>query len=238
MLLTSGRVDSTRRTPMNAETENGTEVSPAVGGESDPPTEAENGLAADADTRAGADGRASADAEAGADGRADADGGAGIAAEERRIIGDAVARGSTVTRWIAMIIGVLFIASGLWWAGILVAVVTTFELPRVAAQSYARKRGVQMNVPSATEVEKTSLTGLLIGVVFLPVVCALVLTEMTLGHPLLPWSWTTPFGEDPDPYVILPLAVCALAITVIWVVRRLTDSRQTRDAIDSQKGSE
>lgn len=205
---------------MNAEAENGTEVEASVGTEFEPRTEAENGLAAGADVGAGAGG------------------GAGIDADERRIIGDAIARGSTVTRWIAMITGLLFIASGLWWAGILVIVVTTLDLPRVAVQSYARKRGVQLNVPSATDVEKTSLTGLLIGVVFLPAVCGLVLAEMTLGHPLLPWSWTTPMGEGSDSYVILPLAVCALAITVIWFVRRLTDSRQTSGAHDSQKGSE
>lgn len=156
---------------------------------------------------------------------------------ERRIIGDAIARGSTVTRWIAMITGLLFIASGLWWAGILVLVVTTFDLPRVAAQSYARKRGVRLSVPSATEVERTSVTGLLIGTVFLPVVCGLVLAEMVLGHPLLPWSWTTPLGEEPDSYIVLPLAVGALGITVVWIVRRLSDSRHTSDAIDLQKGS-
>ncbi|WP_166972872.1 hypothetical protein [Brevibacterium atlanticum] len=204
---------------MNAETENGTELATSVDTEFEPPIEAENGLAA------------------GADAGACADGGAGIDADERRIVGDAIARGSTVTRWIAMITGVLFIASGLWWAGIIVIVVTTFDLPRVAVQSYARKRGVQLNVPSAAEVERTSLTGLLIGVVFLPVVCGLAGAEMALGHPLLPWSWTTPMGDDPDPYVILPLAVGALAITVIWFVRRLTDSRQTSGAHDSQKGS-
>jgi hypothetical protein len=158
-------------------------------------------------------------------------------ADERRVIGEAIARGSTVTRWIAMITGLLFIASGLWWAGTLVVVVTTFDLPRIAAQSYARKRGVQLSVPSATEVEKTSLTGLLISAVFLPGICGLILAEMFLGHPLLPWSWTTPFSEDPNPYVVLPLAVGALAMTIIWVVRRLTDSQQTSNAVDSRKRS-
>lgn len=166
------------------------------------------------------------------------DDGAGLNADERRIISDAVARGSTVTRWIAMITGLLFIASGLWWAGILVIVVTTFDLPRVAAQSYARKRGVQLTVPSATEVEKTSLTGLLIGVVFLPAVCGLVLAERALGHPLLPWSWTTPLGDDPDPYIILPLAVCSLGITIAWLVRLRRASRRNRDESDSRGGLE
>ncbi len=92
---------------------------------------------------------------------------------ERRIIADAIARGHTMARWIAVIISLLFIASGLWWAGILVLVVTTFELPRLATQRYARRRGLELSIPSGQEVEKTSLSGLAFGVVFIPIVsCA------------------------------------------------------------------
>src|SRR5699024_3192683 len=84
---------------------------------------------------------------------------------DRRIIADAIARGHTMARWIAVVISLLFIASGLWWAGILVLAVTTFELPRRATQRYLRKRGVDLSIPSAQEVEKTSLSGLAFGVV-------------------------------------------------------------------------
>jgi hypothetical protein len=48
---------------------------------------------------------------------------------ERQIITDAIARGYTVAQWIACVICLVFIASGLWWAGILVLVGTLFELP-------------------------------------------------------------------------------------------------------------
>lgn len=69
-------------------------------------------------------------------------------ADERRIIGDAVARGFQAARWAAAVVGLPFIASGLWWAGVLVVVVTTFDLPRAAAHHYLRKRGVQLEIPS------------------------------------------------------------------------------------------
>ena len=144
---------------MNAETENG--VGPSIVAEAGPELEAQTG------------------AETGSTTRTEP----GTGAEERRIIGDAIARGQQVTRWTAMIISLLFIASGLWWACILVLVVTTFDVPRVATQRYARKRGVRLNAPSLNEVEKTSLSGLLIGVVIFPAVCGLIVVEAKLGHP-------------------------------------------------------
>lgn len=199
---------------MNAETENRTEVDTSVGSEFEPPTEVENGLGTEAEASAG------------------------IEVDESRIIEDAIARGSTVTRWISMVTGLLLIASGLWWAGILVVVVTTFDLPRLATQQYARKRGVELSVPSAQTVEKTSLTGLLVAAVFLPAVCGLIVAEMALGHPLLPWSWRTPLTEDPDPFIVLPLAIVALVIIISWFVRRQKASRRKNAAQNSQEGPE
>lgn len=193
--------------------------------------ETENGVGPAAAAEAGSEGGPELETQAGA--------GAGSTvrtqlvtiAEERRIIGDAIARGQQVTRWTAMIIGLLFIASGLWWAGILVVVVTTFDLPRVATQRYARKRGVRLNAPSLNEVEKTSLSGLLIAVIFLPAVCGLIVVEAKLGHPLLPWSWKTPQHQADDLYMIMPLAVVGLVITIAWFVRRRRLNRQHKDAV-------
>lgn len=54
--------------------------------------------------------------------------------EERRIIEAAMARGYTATRWMAFALALLFIASGLWWAGLLVVVLTSFEIPRFVTQ--------------------------------------------------------------------------------------------------------
>ena len=78
---------------------------------------------------------------------------ADIEDRQRRIIADAIARGHTVARWVAALISLLFIASGLWWAGILVLAVTTFELPHRATQLSLRKRGVDLSIPSGQEVE-------------------------------------------------------------------------------------
>lgn len=143
---------------------------------------------------------------------------------DRRIIADAIARGHTMARWIAVVISLLFIASGLWWAGILVLAVTTFELPRRATQRYLRKRGVDLSIPSAQEVEKTSLSGLAFGVVFIPIVCALLLAENALGHPLLPWSWRAGFAGS-DVYVLMPFVFVGLVVTISWFIRRRRDAR-------------
>ncbi|MGR6091851.1 hypothetical protein ACU4IU_14910 [Brevibacterium sp. CSND-B09] len=145
--------------------------------------------------------------------------------EERRIIGDAIARGGQVTRWTAAIIALLLIASGLWWAGMLVMVATTFDLPRRAVQGYARKRGIELDVPSIDETEKTSWSGLLIGVVFFPALCGLIVAEAKLGHPLLPWSWRTPLYDSEDLYMVMPMAFAGLAITVSWFIRRRRAAR-------------
>lgn len=153
-------------------------------------------------------------------------------AEERRVIGDAIARGHQVTRWTAMIIGLLLIASGLWWAGILVIVVTTFDLPRIATQHYARKRGAKLDVPSVDQAEKTSLSGLLIAVVFFPALCGLIVVETKLGHPLLPWSWKTPQYQEDDLYMIMPFAFLSLILTIDWFVRRRKYNRQHKDDVN------
>lgn len=131
-----------------------------------------------------------------------------------------------------MIIGLLLIASGLWWAGILVLVVTTFDLPRIATQRYARKRGARLSVPSLDEVEKTSLSGLLIPVVFFPALCVLIVAEAKLGHPLLPWSWKTPQYREDDLYMIVPFAFVTLTLTIAWFVRRRKYNRQHKEDVN------
>lgn len=145
---------------------------------------------------------------------------AGPSVEERRIIGDAIARGGQVTRWTAAIIGLLFFASGLWWAGILVVVITTFDLPRAATRRYARKRGVELDIPSLDAVEKTSWSGLLLALVLIPAICGAVAAEAKLGHPLLPWSWKNPQYRTDDLYFLMPLAFASVILTTTWIVRR------------------
>lgn len=131
-----------------------------------------------------------------------------------------------------MTIGLLFIASGLWCAGLLVIVVTTFDLPRIATQRYARKRGAQLNVPSLDEVEKTSLSGLLSAVVFFPALCGLMVIEAKLGHPLLPWSWKTPQYQEGDLYMMMPFAFLSLILTIDWFVRRRKYNRQHKEDVN------
>ncbi|QUL79972.1 hypothetical protein [Brevibacterium sp. SMBL_HHYL_HB1] len=149
---------------------------------------------------------------------------ADIEDRQRRIIADAIARGHTVARWVAALISLLFIASGLWWAGILVLAVTTFELPRRATQLYLRKRGVDLSIPSGQEVEKRSLSGLAFGVVFIPVVCALFLAENALGRHLLPWTWRAGFAGSDD-HVLMPFVFVGLVVTISWFVRRRREAR-------------
>lgn len=145
--------------------------------------------------------------------------------DERRIIGEAIAFGSQVSRWTAGVIGLLLIASGLWWAGTLVVVVTAFDLPRTATRHYARKRGVELDIPSVDQIEKTSWSGLFIGIVFFPALCGFVIAEANLGHPLLPWSWRAPLYDLEDLYMITPMAVAGLVITVSWFIRRRRAAR-------------
>lgn len=149
--------------------------------------------------------------------------------EERRIIEAAMARGYAATRWMAFALALLFIASGLWWAGLLVVVLTSFEVPRFVTQRYARKRGVELRVPSAQTTEKTSLSGLAIAAVFIPAVCGLVVADATLGHPLLPWSWKSKQWEVSGLYMVIPIAFVALVSTITWFVRRQRAARISRE---------
>lgn len=199
---------------MNAETENSTEVGSSVGSEFEAPTEAQNRH------------------ETGADA------GASSNAEERRIIGDAIAHGYQVTRWTVMVIGLLFIASGLWWAGILVIVVTSLDLPRVVTQRYARKRGIRLDVPSIDDVEKRNISGLLLGAVFIPAVCGLIVAEAKLGHPLLPWSWKNRPFEESDLYMVWGFGAAGLAIIIVWFIRWRRASRHRGEEFGSQGGLE
>lgn len=148
--------------------------------------------------------------------------------DQRRIIEAAIARGYTATRWIAFALALLFIASGLWWAGLLVVVLTSFEVSRFVTQRYARKLGVELRIPSAHTTEKTSLSGLALAALFIPAVCGLIVAEATLGHPLLPWSWKTKQWEASGLYMVIPIAFVALVSTITWVVRRQRASRISR----------
>ncbi|WP_426937369.1 hypothetical protein ACQE2J_07135 [Brevibacterium sp. LE-L] len=148
---------------------------------------------------------------------------------ERQIITDAIARGYTVAQWIACVICLVFIASGLWWAGILVLVGTLFELPRRATQRYVRKRGVDLSIPPGKEVEKTSLSGLAFGLIFIPLVCGLIIAEGRLGHPLLPWSWRAGF-DGSDIFTLIPFIFLGLVVTISWFVHRRRESRKVDHA--------
>ncbi|TNM54450.1 hypothetical protein [Brevibacterium sediminis] len=140
------------------------------------------------------------------------------AADERRIIGDAVALGFLVGRAMAAVVGMLLIASGLWFAGLLLIFVTNLDLPRAAAQRHLRKHRAELEIPSLKEFEATTLSGMLSGAGLIIAVCALAITQALLGHPILNWSWRA-FTDGVDLFILVPLVGFALFIIINWFIR-------------------
>ncbi|WP_423059062.1 hypothetical protein [Brevibacterium linens] len=165
-----------------------------------------SGTENESEAAAGVDSEVEVDGEAEASSRTD----------ERRIIGDAIARGGQVTLWIAAPVGLLLIASGLWWAGLLIIFVTNLDLTRVAARRYLRAHGIKLKIPSAQDAEVTTLSGLLTGVGLIAAICALAIAQYQLGHPILSWSWRA-FTDGIDLVALVPLVGLGLFITIRWL---------------------
>lgn len=185
-------------------------------------------MIAGADRAAEAEQAAESDTETSAEAEASATGATSEAAGERRIIGDAVAYGFLVGRGTAAAVGLLLIASGLWFAGILVIFVTNLDLPRAATQHHLRKHRSDVEIPSVKEVEATTLSGLLTGAGIIFAVCAMAIAQALLGHPILNWSWRA-FTDGVDLIILVPLLGVALFITISWIVRWRKCKRKLRE---------
>lgn len=136
---------------------------------------------------------------------------------EERVVLRALAVGFSLTQSTGLIAAFVLAASGLWFAGILVAVAV--QMPRVIASGYARRRGVDLFWQSGQARNETSARSLLIGLVTMMIIAGLIAFNAHTGHPLLTWTWRVEF-TDFDAVIFSPIVGAAIGIAIGWVFRR------------------
>ncbi|GAA1643315.1 MULTISPECIES: hypothetical protein [Brevibacterium] len=136
---------------------------------------------------------------------------------ERDVIFRSLAIGFTVFRWTSVAIALLFLASGLWWAT--VVVLASADLPFWVARFHARRRGVNLYRQSglARREWTTRSTLMMLGV--FAVMLGLIAFQSTVGHPLLPWSWSVGAPTELESSAP-PIVGAAVGLIIGWSLRR------------------
>jgi hypothetical protein len=115
---------------------------------------------------------------------------------EQQVIIRALAVGYSAAKMMAWVLAFVFFASGMWWAGLLVLV--GVAVPGIAANRYARRRGVDLFWQSGLARNELSARGLISEFLMFALLVGLIALPAALGHPLIPSGWATFFPEFDD----------------------------------------
>lgn len=110
---------------------------------------------------------------------------------EREVILRALGIGYSAGKKMGWAIAFVLLASGLWWAGILVFI--GLSIPGILANRYARRRGVDLFWQSGIARNELSMIGLFGDLAMFTLIVGLIAVHAVLGHPLIPWGWAAPF---------------------------------------------
>lgn len=106
---------------------------------------------------------------------------------QRLAIFRALALGFSVYTWVLPVVAIIFFASGLWWAGLLLII--SAGAPGLAVRMYARQLGVGSLRQTGIELRWARPTGLVVSLLFFALFGGLAVFQSTTGHPLLEWTW-------------------------------------------------
>lgn len=106
---------------------------------------------------------------------------------QRQAIFRAMALGFSVYTWVFPIVATAFLASGLWWAGVLVFI--SAGMPALAVRMHARQLGVGSLRQTGIDRRWARPTGLVQSLLIIALLGGLAVFQSTTGHPLLEWTW-------------------------------------------------
>ncbi|MDN5585684.1 MAG: hypothetical protein L0G69_03885 [Brevibacterium sp.] len=136
---------------------------------------------------------------------------------EQQVIIRALAIAFPFTRAVSLTIALVLIASGMWWAAILVII--GMGLPELAAKFYANGRGIDLFWQSGRARNETRVIDLILSLAYMAIVTGLVAFQSSTGHPLITWTWRNDFHDFG--FMIGPIVTGLVIGTVIgWFLRR------------------
>lgn len=100
---------------------------------------------------------------------------------QKQAIVRAVAVGFSVYHWVVPFVAFVFLASGLWWAGVLVF--ASAGIPALAVRMYARQLGVDSLRQTDIERRWARLTGLVKSLLIVALLYGLAVFQSKTGHP-------------------------------------------------------
>lgn len=148
---------------------------------------------------------------------------------EQQVIIRALAVGYSVAKMMAWVLAFVFLASALWWAGILVLV--GLAVPGIVANRYARRRGVDLFWQSGLARKELSVMGLLGEFLIFALLVGLIALPSALGHPLIPPGWATSFPKFDDTLIWIYGGVI-VGGSCDWYFRRRKLKRKLREQRD------
>ncbi|MGC2940835.1 MULTISPECIES: hypothetical protein [unclassified Brevibacterium] len=148
---------------------------------------------------------------------------------EQQVIIRALAVGYSVAKMMAWVLAFIFLASGLWWAGIVVYLAMT--IPGIVANHYARRRGVDLFWQSGLARNELSVAGLFGEIIMFTLLVGLIALPAALGHPLIPSGWATVFPKF-DETLIWVFGGLIVGSCFSWICRRRKLKRKLREQCD------
>lgn len=145
---------------------------------------------------------------------------------EQQVIIRALAVGYSAAKMMAWVLAFVFLASGMWWVGILVFF--GMALPGIVANRYARRRGVDLFWQSGLARNELSVAGLFGDIVMFALLVGLIALPAALGHPLIPSGWAT-FIPTFDDTLIWIYGGAIVGICCGWIGRRRKLKKKLRE---------
>lgn len=145
---------------------------------------------------------------------------------EQQVIVRSLAVGYSVAKMMAWVLAFVFLASGMWWVGILVFFGMT--LPGIVANRYARRRGVDLFWQSGLARNELSLMGLFGEIVMFVLLVGLIALPAALGHPLIPSGWATFFPKFDDTLIWI-FGGLIVGTCCSWIGRRRKLKKKLRE---------
>ncbi|AZT94139.1 hypothetical protein [Brevibacterium aurantiacum] len=106
---------------------------------------------------------------------------------QKQAVFRAMAVGFSVYTWVLPTVAIIFFASGLWWAGLLLII--SAGMPALAVRMYARQLGVGSVRQTGLERRWARPTGLVLSLLGFALLGGLAIFQSTTGHPLFEWTW-------------------------------------------------
>lgn len=152
---------------------------------------------------------------------------------EREVILRALAIGYSIGKKMAWVVALILLASGLWWAGILIFI--ALSIPGIVASRYSRRHGADLFWQSGIARNDLSMKGLASELLIFTLIVGLIAVHAALGHPLISWGWATPIPRFDETLIWILGGVLVGAVTGWYFRRRKLKSKLSYSTMSGTK---